>query len=60
MAAPIARSAVMRVLNALMAPMAATALATTLGIIASPAHAGRPLSVDDAGLNDAGNGHIEV
>ena len=60
MAAPIARSAVMRVLNALMAPMAATALATTLGIIASPPHAGRPLSVDDAGLNDAGNGHIEV
>lgn len=53
-AAPITRSA-LRVLKALMAPMAVAALG-----IAPPAQAGRPLSVDDAGLNDAGNGHIEV
>lgn len=33
--------------------------ATVLGL-ATPAYAGRPLSVDDAGLNEAGNGHIEV
>lgn len=34
--------------------------AATALCLALPAHAGRPLSVDDAGVNAAGNGHIEA
>lgn len=36
------------------------AAATLCVIAATPAFAGRPLVVDDANINDAGNGHIEV
>lgn len=39
------------------APYVALCLALCLAV---PAHAGRPLSVDDAGLNEAGTGHVEV
>jgi len=28
--------------------------------LAAPAHAGRPLTVDDASVNDAGEGHVEA
>lgn len=34
--------------------------AAALCLVALPAHAGRPLSVDDAGVDEAGHGHIEV
>jgi hypothetical protein len=39
--------------------------ARTLALVAAlsaaaAAHAGRPLAVDDAGVNDRGNGHVEV
>lgn len=34
--------------------------ATTALCLAWPAHAGRPLSVDDAGVDEVGQGHVEV
>ena len=34
--------------------------ATTALCLAWPAHAGRPLSVDDAGVDEVGHGHVEV
>lgn len=40
-----------------LAPYPALCLAWCLAL---PAHAGRPLSVDDAGLDEAGTGHVEV
>lgn len=43
-------------------PWSALITPLTLSVLgaSSAAHAGRPLAVDDAGLNEAGNGHIEV
>ncbi|NPC55226.1 hypothetical protein [Caenimonas soli] len=36
-------------------------LASLLGLmLAAPAHAGRPLTVDDASVNEAGAGHVEA
>jgi hypothetical protein len=32
----------------------------TLGLWANPAHAGRPLAVDDANVNEKGAGHVEI
>lgn len=40
--------------------VSALALATSLWALAPLAHAGRPLTVDDANTNDPGNGHIEA
>lgn len=38
-----------------------TFIALTLALLAAtPALAGRPLTVDDASVNDAGNGHVEA
>ncbi|WP_291439031.1 hypothetical protein [Acidovorax sp.] len=34
--------------------------ATTSLCLAWSAHAGRPLSVDDAGVDEVGHGHVEV
>jgi len=39
---------------------ASTALALALSLFITAAHAGRPLSVDDANVNDKGAGHVEV
>lgn len=40
-------------------PLAALALAS-LALVAAPAHAGRPLAVDDAGVSQAGGGQVEL
>ena len=37
-----------------------TLLPLALGLLASHAHAGRPLAVDDANVNEKGAGHVEV
>ncbi|WP_298208036.1 hypothetical protein [Acidovorax sp.] len=41
-------------------PLRLLGAAATLLCLAWPAHAGRPLSVDDAGVDEVGRGHIEV
>ena len=43
-----------------MNPVAPITLGLWAAILAGPAHAGRPLSVDDAGTNAKGEGHVEV
>lgn len=40
-------------------PLAAL-IPLTFCLLASPAHAGRPLAVDDANVNEKGAGHVEV
>jgi len=40
-------------------PLAAL-IPLTLYLMASQAHAGRPLAVDDANVNEKGAGHVEV
>jgi len=40
--------------------LTAFCLALTFLAVASPAHAGRPLTVDDANVNDTGAGHLEA
>lgn len=36
------------------------AAAAALLCLVAPTHAGRPLAVDDAGVDEVGHGHIEV
>ncbi len=41
--------------------LARTLLSSLLALwLSAPAHAGRPLTVDDAGVNDPGEGHVEA